>query len=174
MASCQQSQHQTILQHGEAVSTKGQDLLDGRTEGWRLPSWFVDHREGLLASLPSRTTLETYWLYHDAGKPYCRTVDADGRQHFPNHAQISASVWRVLGGSEEIAELIQRDMDCHIMKPAELATYDRKDLLPTLLLTALAELHANAEMFGGIESTSFKIKWKALNKLGNAFFNTKE
>lgn len=36
----------------------------------------------------------------------------------------------------------------------------------TLLVTALAELHSNAAMFGGIESTSFKIKWKKLDKLG--------
>lgn len=37
-----------------------------------------------------------------------------------------------------------------------------------LLLTGLAEVHANASMFGGIESTSFKIKWKNLDKRGRA------
>jgi len=36
----------------------------------------------------------------------------------------------------------------------------------SLLVAALCELHANAKMFGGIESTSFKIKWKKLNKRG--------
>ena len=38
----------------------------------------------------------------------------------------------------------------------------------SLLLVALSEIHANAEMFGGIESTSFKIKWKQIDKRGNA------
>lgn len=98
-------------------------------------------------------------------------VDEEGRQHFPDHARISASIWRVHGGDEQIAEFIARDMDMHLLKPSEAATYDRVDLVPALLLTALAELHANAEMFGGIESTSFKIKFKALNKLGKAFTN---
>lgn len=46
----------------------------------------------------------------------------------------------------------------------------RKDVC-TLMLTALAELHSNANMFGGIESTSFIIKWKKLQKLGNIICN---
>jgi hypothetical protein len=37
----------------------------------------------------------------------------------------------------------------------------------TLLVTSLCELHSNASMFGGIESTSFKIKYKQLDKRGN-------
>jgi hypothetical protein len=115
--------------------------------------------------------MEQYHVYHDLGKPYCRTVDEDGRQHFPDHARISASIWRASGGDPLIGDLIERDMDMHTLKPAQAAEYSRMDLVPALLLTALAELHANAEMFGGIESTSFKIKWKALNKLGRTFTN---
>ena len=34
----------------------------------------------------------------------------------------------------------------------------------TLLVTALAELHANSTMFGGVDSTSFKMKWKRLDQ----------
>tara|TARA_Y100000034_G_C6909981_1_gene423995 strand:+ start:9918 stop:10136 length:219 start_codon:yes stop_codon:yes gene_type:complete len=37
----------------------------------------------------------------------------------------------------------------------------------TLLIIGLCEIHSNAEMFGGINSTSFKIKWKKLNSKGN-------
>jgi hypothetical protein len=37
---------------------------------------------------------------------------------------------------------------------------------PVLLLTGLCELHSNAQMFGGIDSTSFKIKFKQLERLG--------
>jgi hypothetical protein len=45
----------------------------------------------------------------------------------------------------------------------------------SLLLTALAEVHSNANMFGGIESISFKSKWKKIDKRGRMlckhFFN---
>ena len=40
------------------------------------------------------------------------------------------------------------------------------------MITALAELHSNAAMFGGIESTSFKIKFKKLEKLGGKICNS--
>jgi hypothetical protein len=172
MSACHQHPAQTILQHGEAVATRFNDLIGERRLEWRLPAWFIPHHELLLSHLPSADTLAAYHIYHDCAKPYCRMIDEDGRQHFPNHAQLSASIWRVTDGREAIAELIQRDMDCHLMKPADLEAYSRPDLLPTLLLTALAEIHANAELFGGIDSTSFKIKWKALDKLGKHITST--
>lgn len=142
------------------------DLIAGRTEGMRLPSWFSENREFLLGRLPNLDILETYHVYHDCGKPYCRTIDADGKQHFPDHARISAAIWRTIGGSAAVAELIEHDMDMHLLKPADAASYQRLDLAPALLLTALAELHSNAAMFGGLESTSFKIKFKCLSKIG--------
>lgn len=164
MSTCCQSKGQTILQHGEAVAARYKDLIGERKMEWRLPDWFdLDY---LLPLCPDAETMEQYHIYHDCGKPFCVTMDEDGRQHFPDHARISASVWRVHGGDEKIAELIERDMDMHTIKPADAAGYDRMDLAPALLLTALSELHANAEMFGGVESTSFKIKFKALSKVG--------
>lgn len=169
MSECSQSKGQTILQHGEAVATRYKDLIGEQKMEWRLPDWF-DLEYLLPLCLPAEV-MEQYHIYHDCGKPYCRTVDEEGRQHFPDHARISASIWRVHGGSEHIAELIARDMDMHLLKPAQAVEYDRYDLAPALLLTALSELHANAEMFGGIESTSFKIKFKALNKLGRNIIN---
>jgi len=169
MSSCSQSKGQTILQHGEAVAARYKDLIGEQKMEWRLPDWFdLDY---LLPLCPPAEIMEQYHIYHDCGKPYCVTVDDEGRQHFPDHARISAAIWRVNGGSEQIAELIQRDMDMHTIKPADAAGYDRMDLAPALLLTALSELHANAEMFGGIESTSFKIKFKALNKVGRNIIN---
>ncbi len=157
----------TILQHGEAVAQKYKDLAAGHTTGWKLPDWFIKHGTELFKLTPSAEVMEQYHIYHDCGKPYCRMVDDEGRQHFPNHAAISASIWRVHGGSEQIAQLIQHDMDMHLLKPSEAAAYERLDLAPALLLTALSEIHANADMFGGIESTSFKIKHKCLSKVGD-------
>lgn len=51
-------------------------------------------------------------------------------------------------------------------KELENTTIEKRDLC-SLLLTALAEIHANAEMFGGIESQSFKSKYKQLDRRGN-------
>jgi len=167
MSACEQTRGLTILEHGEQVAQKYKDLLAGSTAGWKLPDWFIKHSAELFKLAPSPEVMEQYHIYHDCGKSYVRTVDAEGRQHFPNHAQVSASIWRVHGGSEQIAQLMQHDMDMHLLKPAEAASYGRLDLVPALLLTALSEIHANADMFGGIESTSFKIKWKCLSKVGN-------
>lgn len=48
---------------------------------------------------------------------------------------------------------------------------DKSDLsnkdLCSLLLTSLAEIHANASIFGGIESQSFKAKYKQIDRRGN-------
>jgi len=118
--------------------------------------------------------MEEYLIFHDIGKPFCKTLDDLGKQHFPNHANVSAGIWRTLGGNETVAFLMQHDMDMHTMKPSDIDGYQRKDLLPSLLISALCEIHANAEMFGGFDSTSFKIKFKNLERLGNRFFNLKK
>lgn len=115
--------------------------------------------------------MREYHLFHDVGKSFCRTVDAEGRQHFPDHARISAAIWSASGGSAEVRDLIARDMDFHTMKPADIPQYGRMDLAPALLLTALCELHSNCRMFGGTDSTSFRIKFKNLTRLGRAVLN---
>lgn len=104
----------------------------------------------------------------NVGKPACRTVDEDGRQHFPDHAAVSARVWREAGGCEEVAHLIASDMDVHLLKGEGVEEFARRPGAVALLLTGLAEVTANASMFGGIESTSFKIKFKNIEKRGRA------
>lgn len=37
-----------------------------------------------------------YQEFHDCGKPLCKIVDADGKVHFPNHAEVSSNVWKEL------------------------------------------------------------------------------
>lgn len=171
MRSCQQNEHQNIHEHGLAVARKYEDLIAGRTDQWQLPGWFEKYKRWLLADQPPFSLMWLYHEFHDVGKPFCRQVDEEGKQHFPNHAVISASVWRVHCGDGLIADLIQHDMDLHLLKPSTIDTFTRYDLAPALLLTALSELHANASMFGGIESTSFKIKWKCLSKTGTYLCN---
>lgn len=113
-------------------------------------------------------TLKQYTLFHDCGKPNCQQVDDTGRVHFPNHAAVSAQVWRENGGCEQVARLIEMDMKVHTMKADEIPEFIKHREAVSLLYTALAEVHANAELFGGIESTSFKIKYKQVDKRGAA------
>lgn len=172
MRGCEQTSGMTILQHGEMVRDHYVDLVGHLRHGkplayqWRLPDWIADPL--LLANLPSDDTMAEYHVFHDVGKPACRTVDADGRQHFPDHAAASARVWREAGGDEEVAHLIASDMDIHLLKGEGVEAFAGRPEACALLLTGLAEITANASMFGGIESTSFKIKFKNLDKRGRA------
>ena len=60
-------------------------------------------------------------------------------------------------------------MVLHTIKSDEVEDFIKNNSIKTvitLLVTALCELHSNASMFGGTESTSFKIKFKQLDKRG--------
>jgi hypothetical protein len=162
-----------MLQHGEAVAREFEVLrahLEGAAplpDSWKLPSWLnAEAGRLLLSKLPALETLALYHLYHDCGKPRCRTVDEVGRQHFPKHAEVSKDVWLEHGGSLAVASLIEMDMDVHCLKAEGLAEFASRPEAATLLLTALAEMHANAAMFGGTGSTSFKIKFKHIERRG--------
>lgn len=142
----------------------------------RIPQWFSEYKDQILNNLHDLNIIKQYTVNHDIGKPYCLTIDADGKKHYPDHANISKQVWLERGGDEITANLIGLDMIMHTESKEEIKARNLsiKDAM-TLLITSLAEIHANAEMFGGIESTSFKIKWKKLDKIGkflcNEYFN---
>lgn len=151
------------MQHGESVAEHFKALGSGY-----LPDCIRENLDMPLSLCPSAEVMEQYHIFHDCGKPDCLTIDAEGKRHFPCHAMVSARVWLVAGGDQFIGRLIEHDMDMHTMKPADLESYRHMDIAPALLLTAWAELNSNARMFGGIESTSFKIKAKSLTKLSRA------
>lgn len=157
MGQCEQTEGQSVLDHGWSVRNHVRDLIGNRSKyEWKIPDWF-----------PAELTfdsyvLDKYTIFHDCGKPHCRTVDAEGKHHFPNHAQISSFVWLSLHEDEpEIGNLIARDMEIHTISAEDVPKFcEDPDVAKMLATVGLAELHSNAGMFGGIESTSFKIKYK--------------
>jgi hypothetical protein len=172
MLACEQTQGQNVFQHGLSVQYRTFDLIDHIThdtclEGWRLPSWFEQFKTRLIPH--DRETVANYTLYHDCGKPFCRTVDDQGRVHFPDHANVSADLYLKATGDEDISRLIRNDMEIHTASAEEISalcvTWSAEDAC-TLLLAALAEIHANAALFGGIESQSFKQKLKQIERRG--------
>ena len=109
-----------------------------------------------------------YHVFHDCAKLQVLRIDADGRQHFPDHAIVSARAWTNAGGCTEVGDLIAMDMDVHLLKGEEVEAFSHRPEARALLLTALSEVHANASMFGGLESVSFKSKWKHVDRRGRA------
>lgn len=175
MKECFQFENMNMLQHGQAVHEKWMELFDhleyhcALTSEWRLPSYIQELWENFKHTLPNEETIRLYQIYHDCGKHICRTVDEDGRQHFPGHAEASYRQFLQHSNNFLAAELIRLDMTFHTLRGEELEPYFTHPLGFTLWLTTLCELHANAEMFGGINSDSFKIKWKRHDKAGKKF-----
>lgn len=172
MQGCKQTQNQSVLEHGISVKNYLFDLLDHLEKGtdlkydWRLPVWIYEYKDLILSKVYDRTILEQYTVYHDCGKPYCRIVDEEGKQHFPDHAEKSYQVFKSVFDNETAAKLIKKDMDIHLLKLEQVEEFASSPDAVTLLLTGLSELHSNSTMFGGVESISFKIKWKQINKRG--------
>lgn len=158
------------MEHGISVNKYFHDLRNhilfkqALNYEWRLPEWIYNH--DLWNSLESIEDINQYQIYHDCGKPFCIEYDELGRKHFPNHSNISYEIWKNLGNSEIQFSLIKHDMDLHILKMENFQDFSKLPFSSTLLITGLCEIHSNASMFGGIDSTSFKIKWKKIDKLG--------
>jgi len=167
----------SVLQHGESVRDYLFDLINHLRTGtplkyeWKLPDWIYTNKDLILSSLPDDETLELYTVFHDAGKPFCLTIDEDGKRHFPNHSEVSYNIFKQVFNNEVAADLIRRDMDIHLLKADGVELFSKNPYALTLLLTGLAEIHSNANIFGGIESTSFKIKWKCINQRGKQIIN---
>lgn len=179
MMGCDQTPGQNVLQHGRSVREHYFALLDhleGRVNladygNWRVPGWLDVHREAIRAALPSRHVMDRYLTLHDAGKPRVLEVGEDGRRHFPGHADASAAVYREVfadDADEQVAYLIEHDMDIHLVKADELPEFVRRPTALAHLLSGLAESVSNAGMFGGIDSDGFKMKFKRLDQRGRA------
>ena len=180
MKTCPQTESQSVLEHGISVKNYMMDLLDHLEKGtelkygWRLPEWIYEEKEFILQNLVDRKTLKLYTIMHDCGKPFCLEIDQEGRKHFPNHAQVSHETFVKFYDNPVAAELILHDMDIHTLKAEGVEEFSKNHFAITLLISGLAEIHSNARMFGGIDSTSFKIKWKCIDKRGKQIINIKK
>ncbi len=174
MRSCSQSAGVSVLKHGMLVNDAYERIRayiagEPSPDGWRLPDWT---RDALVVTYNASLSeadlaiIREYQIFHDCGKPYVRIEDADGRVHFPDHARMSGRIWESVGGHPVAARLMTMDMDAHLLKSGDVAEFASRPEALTLLITALAEVHANATMFGGLDSDSFKIKAKHLDKRG--------
>lgn len=173
MAECQQAVNWSVLDHGNSVWSYTQRLLNGDFEGFRVPNWLTENYDEIRANVYGDSIIKEYNIFHDCGKPYCLMVDEDGKRHFPNHAEVSKQTYKSLPvgyipHAITISNLIGWDMILHTATAEEILALNlTKQDLYTLLITALAEIHSNASMFGGIENVSFKQKWKKLDRRGN-------
>lgn len=169
MSNCYQTPGLSILQHGQLVHNTYNDIRSN-PHLYKLPDWWnpdLYHKVEVDAN-----TLQTYHIYHDLGKPFVRQIDEQGRQHFPNHAVASSELGTVFGFDPTVCYLFAHDMDIHIIKDIDVENFCQNPYAITLLLTGLAEIYANASMFGGIDSTSFKIKYRQIQKRGQAILKT--
>lgn len=165
MKNCEQVQGQTILEHGISVYNYFLNLENLE----KYPKWFEKYKDRIYNNLHSADVIEDYLIMHDCGKPFCKSVDTEGKVHFPNHAEVSAKIYQDVCGNEVVARLIGWDMCIHTCSAEEIDKYCQiwsiKDAC-TLLLAALAEIYSNAQLFGGCNSDGFKIKFKKLEQRG--------
>ena len=177
MKSCEQTKGLSVLDHGISVKNYLFDLINHLRTGdkleynWVLPDWIYSEKDLILSSIPDDDTLELYTTYHDCGKPFCLTIDNDGKRHFPNHAEVSYQIFKQIFNNDVAAELILHDMDIHLLKSDGVDEFCKNPFDITLLITGLSEVHSNAQMFGGLDSTSFKIKFKSINQRGKQILN---
>lgn len=175
MLKCQQTETQTVYQHGQSVKEFLFDLLNHVRNNdllefdWKLPEWFNLYSKQIVENIHSDETLTKYTIFHDIGKYYVRTVDEEGKVHFPNHAEASEQIWNSVSEDKLVGKLIGMDMLIHTAKSEEIQRFlekEEKSIMLSLLLVSLCELHSNARLFGGMENSSFKIKYKSLSRRG--------
>lgn len=175
MKNCEQTAGQSVWDHGVSVHQYFNRIINGDTEGMRIPDWFIQNRDKIIANLHSTQVIHDYTVYHDCGKPYCREVDSEGKVHFPKHAEVSAHTYISATEDTVVSNLIGYDMSIHTANAEQIdklcAEWDIKDAM-TLIIAALAEIHSNARLFGGIESVSFKSKWKNWDRRSKQIFKT--
>lgn len=162
-----------MLQHGQLVHEKYKELIGYLNAHSNEYAELHALYEKYGRTLPPPAVLESYHVYHDCGKHLILTISEDGKRRYPNHAEVSAGQYAHLFPEDGFtAGLIRMDMGFHILRGDDLLKLCRSPFAPILYFTAWAEVNANAEMFGGKESESYKIKKSRLIQAGKKLLNT--
>lgn len=184
MRRTEQTKGLSVLAHGVMVRNRYSELLgicqgvlEADPDRWRLPSWVGEYGTRLAELAAPTVVVDRYTVMHDCGKPTVRVVSDEGRVHFPDHARVSAEIFSEVYPASHptmgelyslAARLVADDMDIHLLKADGVAEFGERPTWATHLLVGLAEVHANSDMFGGIESPGFKSKWRTLERRGRA------
>lgn len=170
MRTCFKAQGINMLDHGNMVHAAYKELIADLEIGKYDNDEFKVLHELYLKykdNLPPADVLENYHVLHDCGKHLCLTIDENGKRSYPNHAAVSAQQFSILFPDDGFTkQLIAMDMDFHTKRGDELLELCRSVFAPILYFTAWAEINANAEMFGGRSSESYKIKRSRLLQAG--------
>ena len=93
--------------------------------------------------------METYHTLHDCGKPFCLTIDENGKQHFPDHSEVSYNIIRETFADHPhidiVSKFIKNDMVFHSCGMEFIEKYiidEDKAFILNLWLTSFAELYA--------------------------------
>lgn len=175
MKNCYQFENVNIYDHGMMVAKEYSNILTSLELGIIsevLPEQLIDLYQKY--NLLDFGIMLNYHILHDLSKPLVRVIDAEGRQHFPNHAEASYEQFKLIYPYNiDEAFMIKHDMDFHTLKPSELKELSESKYGFSLYLTSWAELISNAQMFSGFDSVSFKIKRKKLMKCLKLFLQEK-
>ena len=174
MESCEQAPGLNMLQHGQQVHNEylklNEQLNSNTIKCKELEAFWQRFKH----AIPPSSVLEKYHTYHDCGKPLCLEISADGKRRFPNHAKLSAKQYSIIFPADKFTSiLIEHDMDFHTCKGDDLNDLLKNPIAPILYITAWAEINANAQMFGGFDSESYKIKRSRLIQSGKKLLNYK-
>ena len=176
MKSTEQMEGLSVYDHGIMVNDMYNKIIDNidclDTVFDKVPKWLSENSDYIKTELEKfdKNIIETYLIMHDIGKVDTLTIDENGRRHFPNHTQVSHDVWLELGGNEKVAKMMLHDMDFHLLKNVGIPDFMKNENFLLHMVVSFAEVVSNSFLFGGFESTSFKIKFKQLEKRGNAIF----
>lgn len=162
-----------MLQHGQLVHEEYKKLISALNANDIEYAELAQLYARIASKLPPAEVLERYHVYHDCGKHIALTIGEDGKRRYPNHAEISAQQFSILFPEDGFTtQLIRMDMDFHTLRGDDLIKLCRSPFAPILYFTAWAEINANAEMFGGKQSESYKIKRSRLIQAGKKFLNS--
>lgn len=184
MRNCFQFANISMIDHGQMVSDAYKKLKKALNEAMEDNTDYLEQigfnqdkawLDILLKHQYDEQLMHHYHFYHDCGKPFCREIDENNRQHFPDHANISMQIYDEHFQCKEASKMIEADMNFHSMNAQQMQQWldcnqNEKHFLASLYLSAWAEILANSTMFGGMDSEGFKIKRKKLMAHGKKLY----